>query len=293
VGCFILAKTGYQGDWYPLNQALDITVDPPYRHRVLFPLLARTIGLVFPSASPVGLFLGVQFIVLLALFPLTARWCGLFGGRAVGIMASLLLFPLLVLTTTYYTFYDLGIVLFYTLGLYCLATGRRLLFLAVVGLATLNHENILLLILVSGAIVTAERSRLAYDWRFVGTQLVIHLAIRGVLFYFMPETRASALGNAWINLHFVWTAVLGSPSLVDTFLLFVWFATALFGLPHAPRLLRRAVVVLPMLIGLTVLVGQLNEARQFVAFAPVAFALLVCWVRGIAVDAQPRVARAA
>jgi hypothetical protein len=80
---------------------------------------------------------------------------------------------------------------------------------------------------------------------------------------------------------------------VDTVLLFVWFATALFGLPYAPRLLRRAVAVLPMLIGLTVLVGQLNEARQFVAFAPVALALLVCWVQALAMDAPPRVAHAA
>jgi hypothetical protein len=53
------------------------------------------------------------------------------------------------------------------------------------------------------------------------------------------------------------------------------------------------VAVLPMLIGLTVLVGQLNEARQFVAFAPVALALLVCWVQALAMDAPPRVAHAA
>jgi hypothetical protein len=44
--------------------------------------------------------------------------------------------------------------------------------------------------------------------------------------------------------------------------------------------LRRTVLVLPMLIGVTLLVGQLNEARQFNAFVPIGAALVVCTLRG-------------
>jgi hypothetical protein len=223
-----------------------------------------------------------------ALFPIMARWCSLFGGRRLGFAASLMLFPVLVLTTSYHTFYDVGIVLFYTVGLYCLAVGRTRWYLVAIGAATLNHENILLLIVLSGMLARPWRPTAVYDWRFVAVQVALHAAIRGSLFYLLPETRVAAMGNVWINLHLLSTGLQGSRSLVETAVLVVWFGTALAALPFAPPFLRKAAIVLPMLVAVTLLVGQMNEARQFLAFVPVAIALVVCMIPRAAGDADPR-----
>jgi hypothetical protein len=49
--------------------------------------------------------------------------------------------------------------------------------------------------------------------------------------------------------------------------------------PFAPPFLRKTVVLLPFLLLMTLAVGQINEARQFLAFVPVALALVVCRFR--------------
>jgi len=56
----------------------------------------------------------------------------------------------------------------------------------------------------------------------------------------------------------------------------LWYAIAALGWRSAPPALRRSVVVLPCLLVMTFLVGQLHEARQFDAFLPIAVCLIVC-----------------
>ena len=57
----------------------------------------------------------------------------------------------------------------------------------------------------------------------------------------------------------------------------LWFlAAGCLGFRRAPQDLRRATILLPLLLGSTVLVGQINEARQFVAFIPIAIGLILC-----------------
>jgi hypothetical protein len=68
----------------------------------------------------------------------------------------------------------------------------------------------------------------------------------------------------------------------------VWFGMALLGMSFAPPFLRKAVAILPMLIGIALLVGQINEARLFLAFVPVALPLLGYWLHAASADRQPR-----
>ena len=65
-----------------------------------------------------------------------------------------------------------------------------------------------------------------------------------------------------------------------TLILFAWFGVSALGLVDAPSFLRKATVLLPLLIGITLVFGQLNEARQFAAFVPVALALIMCLTKG-------------
>jgi hypothetical protein len=277
-GTLLINRLGFWSEWYPIDKVMAFTADPPYRHRILMPAFAHLIGRVLHANYPHTLFLATQFLTLLVLFPLTARWCALFADRKAGVLASLMLFPLL-LTTHYFTFYDLGIVLFFTLGLYLLATRRVWLYLAMIPVATLNHEIILFLILVSGWLIRPWQANARYDWKFVAAQLALYAAVRSALFHALPETRASALGNIWINLHFAAIAPSLPAALFDTFILAFCSGIALFGIPHAPVFLRKSVAILVLLAGSTLFVGSLNEARQFLAFAPAAAALLVCWIR--------------
>lgn len=274
---FMLNKIGYWGSWYPLNDALNLEVGPPYRHRILLPLLAQGVGKLMPFVRPQGLYLISQFLVLLALFPVMVCWLSLFASRSVAMPAALLTLALLVLMQSYFTFYDLGIVLCFTLGFYLLATRRLAAYLALIAVATLNHELIMFLILVSGWLVQPWRQGARYDWRFVGAQLVLHGLVRLALFIAMPAERASSLGNVWINLRFLTEMVAHPHALTPTAVLVMWYVVAAFGLPHAPVFLRRATVLLALLLASTMFVGQLNEARQFAAFAPVAVALTACW----------------
>jgi hypothetical protein len=280
-GTALLGRLGYWSDWYPVKDAMALESIAPFSHRVLLPLVARGIGALF-GTDPHGSFLASQFLVLLALFPVTARWCALFSDRRTGVLATLSIF-LLLLSTSYFTFYDLGIVLFFTLGLYLLATNRIIAYLVMLPVATLNHEIILFLILVSGAMRQPFRPNSRYDWAFVTAQVCLYAVTRAALFYVLPEESASALGNIWVNLHFLVNARFSVHMAQSVFVL-LWMGVSLLGLSHAPPFLRNAAWIAALLLMSTLVVGQVNEARQFVAFTPVAIALLLCLLRSIEPD---------
>jgi hypothetical protein len=282
VTCIILLTVrGYEGQWYTLESAVRLTASPPYVHRILFPTAARLVLSVFPTLSVTRAFMLIQFMTLLLLVPALYCLSAQFVEKSIAALASALVIPLIFFTTSYYTFYDYGIILFFTLGLLCLRLRLTALYLGVVAVATLNHENVLLLVLVSGAMHKPFASASRYDLRFVALQLLIHFAIRTVLLLTLPVERVAALGNIWINLHFLSMAATHPRALVDTAMLMLWFSIALIGIRNSPRFLRAATPVLPMLVVITFLVGQINEARQFSAFIPIAIALIACQMQSL------------
>jgi len=172
-------------------------------------------------------------------------------------------------TFTYFTFFDIGIVFFYAAGLTMLLQGRRAYYLILISLGVLNHENILLLIIVSAVICYGEKRWLA----FVALQLSLYLAIRAALFHLIPVPRAWQHGYVWVNIDLF---LFKPAALVSTVLLFLWFVFALFiARASAPVALRRCTILLPLLLGIAILVGRLNEARLFDAFLPIAVVLIL------------------
>lgn len=282
----VLSLRGYEGKWYTLESAIQFTADPPYVHRILFPSLARLLLTVYPTLSVKHAYGIVEFGVILAAVATIYHLNGRFVAKATALLACALLIPMILFSTSYYTFYDYGIILFFSLGLTSLYDKRTILYFVTIAVATLNHENILLLILISGALHKPFTPSGRYDFKFVSLQLAVHAAVRIGLLMAMPVDRVSALGNIWINLHFISMAAHNPKALLDTAMLLFWFSIGLIGIRSAPPSLRIASLILPMLLGITFLVGQINEARQFVAFIPIAIALLSCEIESLSKTAS-------
>lgn len=184
---------------------------------------------------------------------------------------------MLMVTITYYTFYDIAIVFFYTICLTALFQRRFVPYLVFFGLGTLNHENTLLLIPVFIAIYFDSDLPRVRFLTLIALQGLIYGTIRLLLFYFLPASRAWAPGKFRFNLdlllHHPW------PLFVTLYSLIFWYVIAALGMKPAPTALKRsALVLMPLLLLTTLLFGQLNEARQFNAFMPVAIALIMVFV---------------
>ncbi len=280
ITAFLLVRyMEYEGDCCKLADAIYFRSDPPFTHRILFPAVARGLMLAVPSWGPLHGYLVTQFLILACLFPLIYVWCRL-NDAPLAMLGATLLLAILVATASYHTFYDRAIVLFFTLGLILLYRGYVWTYIATVALATLNHEIILLLILLSGALLKPFRPQSSYDWRFVAIQVALHALVRVGLAMWLPVTELSSPGRIWVNIYLVANAFSLPYLFFRTLALMLWFGVSLFGLRYAPPFLRTATLLFPMLVATTLVFGQINEARQFIAFAPVSVALMMCLVRG-------------
>jgi hypothetical protein len=274
---------GASMEWYPLDEVMDFSAAPPFNHRVLLVVLARGIRALAPGHSPRFYFLVTQLPAIgLALYALR-RWAALHVGARWADLAPLVFTAMYVPTIGYYTFYDVTIVAAYSLGLYFLFLRRFLPYLAVLLIGTTNHENILLLIAVF--LVLEWRQPRARLIGLVALQLLLYAAVRACLFRLLPAHAAWAGGKPGFNLDLL----LHQPALVlkSAACLVPWYLVAASGLRSASADLRRATVLFPLLCGVTFLVGQINEARMFDAFIPVALVLVLCAVKQLLRD-EPR-----
>jgi len=264
-----LLRQGFDAPWSPIEQSLSLTAEPPFLHRVLFVYVAR-IAMQIAGLSIFHAYVFSQLVAIVLAMIAIWKLSELFVDRKWTCLAPGLLALMFMPTLTYYTFYDIGIVFFYTAGLIALFQRRRVVYLGLICAGVLNHENILLLIFLSGVIYFREKGWLA----FLGTQLVLYAAVRSVLFYFLPVSRAWSYGKIWVNLNFLFFR---PQNLVATSVLFLWFAIAFYVDRTAaqPSRLQRCYVLLPMLVAVTLVVGQVNEARQFDAFLPIAVVMLL------------------
>lgn len=272
----VLAWQGYNSTWYPIEKAMSFTADPPYVHRVLFVLVARAFQVLHPTLSDLNAFLLSQCVAIVLAMIAIRKWAELFIRKDLAFFSQVLLTAILVPTLRYFTFYDIGIIFFYSLGLTLLFKRQTTAYVAMVGLATLNHELILFLIFTSAFLYFEGRP--TRKWiAFVAAQLIVYAAIRTTLFQLMPVSRAWAQGNVWVNIEYI---LVKRRDLADTAALMLWFAVAGFcALRPVHPGLKKCTILFPMLLGMTLLVGQLNEARQFDAFIPVAIALILTGVR--------------
>jgi len=267
-----------EGPWYRIDDAMAFRVEPPFRHRVLFILVARAIEYAVPWFSQRQAFFASQFLAAgLAVFASQA-WCRRTTSTPLSYFGLALTALMLAPTFQYYTSYDFGIVFFYALCLTLLCARRYTLYVVAAAIGTLNHELIVFLMLLSGVIARAQQRTWTWSIGLVLIQLALYTAIRSALFWLMPVELAWLPGKVWVNID----RLVHVQYLVRTAVLLSWFGIAIaLGARSAAVEVRWAVLLLPMLIGMTLLVGQINEARQFVAFIPVATVLILAYFRDL------------
>lgn len=267
-----LVVWGVDGPWSPVARALDFTADPPFRHRVLFVWIANAARTIIPSLTPFESYFLSQVPAVLLAVGLVRLWVGRFATQRIGWVSSILLTVMMAPTITYRTFYDFGIVATFASGL-ILALDRRTWLLAlVVVVGTLNHEITMLLIPAFVAL-QAGRTRPSWIATWTGVFLVLHLATRLGLFLAMPVDRFWHQGKLAYNLGLV--TGLQAPLLLGLGPFAVWCLAGVARLPRVSPALRRVALLQPLLVVEVMLVGQLNESRQFDAFLPVLVAILV------------------
>ena len=281
--CFrILKEYGYEGAWMPLQSIMNFSFPPPVGHRVLFVLLADGIQAVFPSLGYLKCFLLSQLVAILLAFEAIRRWGGLFVREELSIVAQLLLTVILIPTLHYYDFYDFGVVFFFSACLYCLFTDRFLPYLFLLAVGTFNHEITLLLVPVFVAVHFPEGLTRPRIWYQVALQLAAWVGVRALMFWLLPS-------HAWPELRLqanIQEMLHPTPGLLSRYIApGLWMGLALLGYRRAPRRLRRALILLPLLAITTFVYGHFHEIRQFDALIPVIVALILCCVPG---DIPPR-----
>jgi len=256
---------------------------PIFGHRLLFVWVAKVFRAAAPASSASRCAYASQIVAALLAIYAIGRWSALYVGESMSWLGQLLSVILISACLTYRNFYDIGIVFFYTCGLLALYRRKYAWFVIVVSLATLNHENSLLLIpLAAFLLYDAEPPRVWVP--VVATSLAGHLLVRAALQWLIPfQTHAD--WRVWLNM----TEPLWSKEMAHTLLaLGGWYALGLMSLWACDKRLRRLLLLFPMLFGVTFLFGQIHEPRQFNAFIPVLIAVLLSAFRRT-LDQEPGV----
>jgi hypothetical protein len=272
----VFQQTCVEGPWYRIDDAMALRVEPPFRHRVLFIWVAQALAYVIPAFSERQAFFASQFLAISLAVVASQAWCRRTTSAPLSYFGLALTALMLAPTFQYYTSYDFGIVFFYALCLTLLSARSYAIYVVVAAIGTLNHELIVFMMVLSGVIARAQSRTWTWSIGFVLIQLVLYGAIRSALFWLMPVDLAWLPGKVWVNID----RLVHVQYLLRTAVLMSWFAIAIaLGGRRSTVEVRCAILLLPMLIGMTLLVGQINEARQFVAFIPVATGLLLSCFR--------------
>jgi hypothetical protein len=262
----------FDGSWVPVDRVLNFTADPPWNHRVLFVWLANGVRHLRPAMSPFQAYFASQVVPTFLALVFTTRWAARFVPRRELWIAPVLMTLILIPTITYRTFFDIGIVAVFALGLDLLFRRELPAFLLVLGIGVLNHEITLFLIPLFLLLYFDRMRRLElFGWTIA--QLVVYVGIRAGLALALPVGAFWQGGKLAYNLNLI----LGvKPELVFGLATLVfWFALGALGWKRVTPLLRRCVWVLPLFVVEVIVVGQLNEARQFDAFFPVLIAVIM------------------
>jgi hypothetical protein len=271
-------ERGYEGTWYRLSTIMHNpqAANPAFGYRLLFPLFAAKLQVLAPSLTDHNCFVAVQCVIIAVTVYLSGQWASLFLPRF-GKLFGYILLPLIVCPTiNYWTFYDIAIIGFWTACLLLLNYRHLLTYMAVFAVATLNHENILLLV-PCAVLFNFGRMKFPRLVLFAMLQIALWSAIRYLLISLVPAGPVFD-NRLWQNLVF-WRYYPVRALLFASMILVPWWILALMGWKHAPSLLRCSAISLPGLFVVTTLFGKYDEARQFAAFAPTCIALIVCWLR--------------
>lgn len=248
---------------------------PIIGHRLLLLWLARVLHQGYPGLNSKTLLIASQ--VPAALFTTLAIgfWSAEFVGLKRAFLGQLFMLTFLLPTISYYNFYDIAIVGFYAATFLAVVRQRFWLTVPLISIATLNHENALLLVpAVASAAFLNLSIRKALS--IAGAAFLGYASVRLALFHYLPM---STIGDLRFYSNAVWVANLAPSLLVGGAMLLFRWACALMGWTYAPPTLKRLAIIWPALIIVTVAFGQFTETRQFDADIPLCTALLLIYVR--------------
>jgi hypothetical protein len=237
------------------------------------------IALAFMYGSLIGFLFALRHLAD-ALFELPRSFA-----RKIPLIALLLLPPLFRYTNFIYDFPSLFL---FTLGLVLMVRQRWRAYFGLLVVATINKETAVLLPFVFGLYFLRHQALLkGRFWPLLGAQIGLWLVIKlGINFVF----RHSPGGMAEFHLRDHNLGLLRSYSVGTAA---GWLVLAvLMGVrwSEAPRFLRTALWILPVLVGLTLFLGYLDEFRDYYEVFPVVVLLVahgVARLTGVAVKAVP------
>ena len=274
---FLLSQLSYDSQWYRLSVLInDSETLEVFSRRLLLIWPARWLHAAAPSLSYLRVYWCVQAPVILVMMVLIRMWSAQFMDAGKAHIGQILAVFLLVPTFSYYTFYDLAIVLFYTGALIALWKRRYVVFALLVGVGALNHENTLLLLFVAGA-VCYRREPHRKVAQIIGSSLLLWVGARAWITLAVPMKAAVHI-RIFTNL---WELVHAPEAMGVTGL--AWLPLLLFtvlGWRAAPENLRKASIALIIpLLAVTYLFGKFREPRQLDAYIPLAIAFGICTLR--------------
>jgi hypothetical protein len=273
----IALERGYEGSWYKLSTMIHRpeSAPPAFGYRLLFPFLAGQLQKLAPSLTDHNCFIAVQSVVIAITVYLLGRWASLFLPKFGRLFGYALLPLMLCPTLGYWTFYDIAIVGFWTACLLLLHQKKFLSYLVIFAIATLNHENSLLLVPVA-VLYGWRRMKLWQLGALAGSQVAVWVCLRYLVISLVAGGPPFD-NRLWQNLTF-WRHYDMRGLFFAWVILLPWWLMAFMGWKYAPPLLRCSAISLPGLFAVTMLFGRLAEARMFDAFIPTCIGLIACWL---------------
>lgn len=263
----------FDGPWVPVQDMMNFTADPPWNHRVLFVWVGNAVRTAFPEASAFQAYFASQVLATFLALVFVTRFVSRFVVPMNVWMAPVLLTLILLPTLTYRTFFDIGIVAVFALGLDLLFRGKLYGFLVLIALGTLNHEITLFLIPLFLLLYFDRAPSKLWLAGWTVLQLIVYVGVRLALQTALPSDALWQGGKLSYNLG-LFTGM--KPALVfGVGSLIFWFLLGGLGWTRVTPLLRRCVWLLPLIVAEVVVFGQLNEPRQFDAFFPILVAIIL------------------
>jgi hypothetical protein len=274
--CLYIFKMTGDGPWAPVDVLMSNPGSLPiYGHRLLFVWLAKAIQMLHPSLSPLRCYYFSQFIASFLTIYTIGQWTALHVGKVLSSLGQLLAVILISSCLTYRNFYDIGVVFFFSCAFLALYRRKFVWFVVIVTVATMNHENALLLIPTAAILLFDSEPRRIW-LAVVGFSFTGHLLARAALQHWIPF-QTNHMWTLWTNL----TRFFLLPRGFAFFVLALggWYIVGFMSLWACDRRVRRLLVILPMLLGIDFVFGMVNEPRMFNAFIPVLVVVLLTAVQ--------------
>lgn len=325
VMCFFLSSSGLNRH-APANfvDMVEGRAARPYVYRTLVPTMVRLVSSVFPDSAhtsvthaaqttrlkhlvsewniPAEAFL--EFVLAFAfmylsligfLFALRALAGAVFElprsfARKIQLIALLLLPPMFCYSSFLYDFSSL---LLFTLGLNLMVRQRWPAYFGVLAAASINKETAILLPFVFGLYFLPRRQLLnGRFWPMLSAQIALWLLIKLGIDFVFRDNPGDVVEHHFYNHNL---------GLIHPYSIGTAFACLLLAMlmgvrwAQTPRFLRTALWVLPVLVGLTLFLGYLDELRDYYEAFPVVVLLIahgVARVMGVDIVTRPEDVRA-